>query len=303
MKLRLSLDALAVLDAIERKGSFSAAAAELHRVPSAVTYQIRKLEQELGTALFDRAGHRARLTAAGETLLAEGRHLLRAAGALERKVQQVAAGWETELHIAVGDLIPLERLYPLIERFYREQAGGTRLRLMTEVYGGCWDALVSGRADLAIGAPGEGPPGGGYASRPLAQVNFVFVVAPDHPLAERPEPLGNADILAFRAVTAADSSRNLPPRTSGLLSGQDLLTVPDMPAKQAAHRAGLGVGYLPDYLARADVEAGRLKVKAVEEGKAAIGLVTAWCTGHRGRALQWFLRRLEQRETVAALFA
>ncbi len=42
--MRLSLDALLVLDAIERKGSFAAAAHELHRVPSAITYTVQKLE-------------------------------------------------------------------------------------------------------------------------------------------------------------------------------------------------------------------------------------------------------------------
>jgi hypothetical protein len=56
---KLSLDALLVLDAIARKGSFAAAAEELHRVPSAITYTVQKLEQDLDVQLFDRSGHRA----------------------------------------------------------------------------------------------------------------------------------------------------------------------------------------------------------------------------------------------------
>ena len=76
--MRLSLDALLVLDAIDRKGSFAAAAVELHRVPSAITYTVQKLEEDLDVLLFDRRGHRAKLTAAGRELLDEGRHLLRA---------------------------------------------------------------------------------------------------------------------------------------------------------------------------------------------------------------------------------
>lgn len=42
--MRTSIEALLVLDAIERKGSFAAAAHELHRVPSALTYSVQKLE-------------------------------------------------------------------------------------------------------------------------------------------------------------------------------------------------------------------------------------------------------------------
>ena len=67
--MRLTLDALIVLDAIDRKGSFAAAAEELHRVPSAITYTIQKLEQGLDVVLFDRSGHRAHLTPAGRKLL------------------------------------------------------------------------------------------------------------------------------------------------------------------------------------------------------------------------------------------
>jgi DNA-binding transcriptional LysR family regulator len=75
----LTLDALETLDTIARKGSFAAAAAALGKVPSALTYTVRKLEDELDVLLFDRRGSRARLTPAGQELVDEGRHLLRAA--------------------------------------------------------------------------------------------------------------------------------------------------------------------------------------------------------------------------------
>ncbi|MCW5604382.1 MAG: LysR family transcriptional regulator, partial [Burkholderiales bacterium] len=180
--MRLSLDALLVLDAIDRKGSFAAAAHELHRVPSAVTYTVQKLEEDLDVLLFDRRGHRAKLTTAGRELLEEGRHLLRAAGELESRVKRVATGWEADLRIAYDDVIPIEAVLALADEFHREECG-TRLRIASEVLGGCWDALVSGRADLVIGAPGDGPAGGGYTVRPLGEVEWVFAVAPTHPLA------------------------------------------------------------------------------------------------------------------------
>src|SRR6202171_1100466 len=103
--MKLSLEALQVLDAIDRKGSFAAAAEDLHRVPSAITYSVRQLEDGLGIELFDRRGHRAVLTDAGRELLAEGRRLLRAAADLECRVQQVAKGWESELRIAVDAIV------------------------------------------------------------------------------------------------------------------------------------------------------------------------------------------------------
>jgi len=292
--MRISLDALLVLDSISRNGSFAAAGEELHRVPSAITYTIQKLEQDLDVKLFDRSGHRARLTEAGEALLREGRHLLRSATDLECRVRNVANGWETELRIALDDLVPTERLFPLLKDFYREPSG-TRVRLTMEVLGGCWDALLGGRVDMVIGAPGEAPPQGLLSVEPMGSFEFVFVVAPDHPLASVPDPLSPQEILQHRAITTADTSRNLPPRTSGLIDGQDTLTVATMRAKVAAQIAGLGVGYLPLLWAAPHLAAGRLLRKQVEGAKSTTNVCVAWHPRQAGKAHKWFLERLRNK--------
>jgi DNA-binding transcriptional LysR family regulator len=291
--MKISFDALQVLDAIDNRGSFAAAAQALHRVPSALTHAMKKLEDALGVTLFVREGRRALLTPAGRILLEEGRHLLRAAGELECRVKRVATGWETELRIAVDALIDTGRLLPLAGDFYRELSG-TRLRLSCEVLGGCWDALLSGRADLAVGAPGDPPLGGGFRVLPFGTVDFVFVCAPDHPLAQVPEPLAPAAIQRHRAVAVADTSRQLLARSVGILTGQDVLTVPDRATKVAAHCAGLGVGYLARGLAEREAAAGRLLIRQVAEPRAEVTLHLAWRTDHDGKALAWFVERLSQ---------
>lgn len=298
--MRLTLDALSVLDIIDRKGSFAAAASALHRVPSAITYTVQKLEHDLGITLFDRQGYRATLTTAGRELLKEGRHLLQAIDALEARVKRVATGWEAELRIAVDDVIRFEAVLPLLAEFYATESG-TRLRLAREIYGGSWDALLTGRADLVIGAAGDAPPGGGYESRPFGRTELVFAVAPDHPLADRPEPLSEEDIRCYRAVATADSSRTLPPRTSGLLSGQDVLTVADFTAKVAAQRAGLGVGHLPRWIAEQEAAAWHLIIKKTQNGPISFPLAAAWRSNHEGKALTWFAARVTTPPYAAAL--
>jgi DNA-binding transcriptional LysR family regulator len=300
--VKISLDGLLVLDAIARKGSFAAAAEELHRVPSAITYTVQKLEQDLGVALFDRSGHRARLTPAGEELLKEGRHLLRAAVDLECRVQRVAKGWETELRIAYDDVIPIEALAPVIGEFYAQKSG-TRLRIGAEVLGGCWDALVSGRADLAIGAPSDPPPEAGYTMRLLGDIEWLFAVAPTHPLASLGRAVTAADILASRVVIVADSSRNLPPRSSGLAPGPDSLTVSTLRAKLEAQIAGLGVGFLPVRLARPALAEGRLVALEVEEPKPRTRVHIAWRPRDAGRALKWWVAKLEEEKVRERLTA
>jgi DNA-binding transcriptional LysR family regulator len=300
--MRLSLDMLQVVDAIDRKGSFAAAAAELHRVPSAITYSVRQLEEGLGISLFDRGGHRAVLTPAGRELLSEGRRLLRAAADLECRVQQVARGWEAELRIALDTIVGIDKMFGLVEEFYGEKTG-TRIRILHEVLGGTWDALASGRADLAIGAPGDAPAGRNYAVRPLGRVQLVFVAAPFHPICSAPQPLADEEIRSHRAVSVADTSRLLPPRTVGLLSGQDTLTVPSMEAKAAAHVAGLGVGFLPKWIAEREALAGRLRILPVAAERPPVELVVAWRPGEEGKALRWIAKRLEDPLMAAELLS
>src|SRR5690554_7467518 len=98
MHTAITIDALKVLDAIDRKGSFAGAAGELFRVPSAISYTVQKLEEDLNVSIFDRSGHKAVLTPAGRYLLEEGRSLLEAAENLAHSTRQVADRKSTRLN-------------------------------------------------------------------------------------------------------------------------------------------------------------------------------------------------------------
>lgn len=154
---RLSLDALLVLDAIARRGSFAAAAEEVHRTTSTLSYTVQKLERDLGVHLFDRSGHRAELTEHGRLLLAEGRELLDQALALERRMRTLGRGWEPTLRLCVNELVGLAPLYALV-RAFQDEGHPTRLRIDTGVLGGPWEALLAQRADLAICEVPAAPP-------------------------------------------------------------------------------------------------------------------------------------------------
>lgn len=305
----LKFESLQLLDAIARRGSFGAAAKELGRVPSAVTYAVRKLEGDLDVLLFDRRGYRAQLTAAGEELLREGRQLLSAAEDLTRRVQRLANGWERELRIALDTVIPFDRLLPFLKRFC--QHAPTQLRINTEVLGGTWDALLDGRADLALGAVLDGPQidrlGTGYRVLELGQVPMVFALAPNHPLAAVAEPLSLAQLRQHRQIVVSDSSRRLAPRASHLFGANDLLLVPTMEAKLAAQCSGLGVGFLPRALAQPLIKQGRLVVRqTVGLGAGDQGASTAyvaWRTDGQGKALQWWLAEFKKAEQRAVMLS
>lgn len=293
--MRLSLDALLVLDAVNRRGSFAGAAEELHRVTSAVSYAVQKLEQDLDLLIFDRSGHRARLTEAGEALLEGGRELLAHARRVEDRVRKLAGGWESELSIAVDSLVGFAPLIPLLCDFYALNAP-TRLRFSDEILGGSWDALVSRRADLAIGASGDPPSGApvSFATRPLGTVEFVFAVAPHHPLAIADEPIPPEALADHRSVALADTSRSLPARSSGLVANQDTLTVTTPAAKLAAQISGIGIGHLPRAMVAPHLAIGTLVEKRLAEPAPLVQLSLAWRSREKGRALDWWIENLDR---------
>jgi DNA-binding transcriptional LysR family regulator len=180
----------------------------------------------------------------------------------------------------------------------------TQIRLFYEVLGGTWDALATGRADLAIGAPGDMPARSGMATRPLCtRSDFVFAIAPSHPLAAWQGVIPNSELARHRAIVIADTSQELVARSIGLIEGQEALRVPDIRAKASAQVAGLGIGHLPRWLAAPEIAAGRLVEMQISEPRPELPLNLAWKTRNSGKALKWFLDELEKTEQIEALTA
>jgi DNA-binding transcriptional LysR family regulator len=326
----LTPESLAMMDVIARTGSFAAAARELGKVPSSLTYSVRQLEDALDVLLFDRRSRQAKLTAAGEELLNEGRRLLDQMDAVANRVKRVATGWETQLTLAVDGVISRLTMFELCESFYalcpevasmRPGSGalapavggpGTRLRLRTEVMNGTWEALTSGQADIAIGVNADRGTPPGVQLKELGSIEFLFAVAPHHPLAAATTPISDAELLRHRAVAVADSAQRLTPLTVNLLPGQDVMTVSSMQQKIEAQLRCMGCGFVPEPLVREHIAAGRLVVKATQRGAQHPRLAYAWRNpttqtpgaGRKpqlGLALRWWIDQLESPTTRAAL--
>ncbi len=298
----LTPDALAMLQAIAASGSFAAAARSLGLVPSALTYRVRQLEDALDVLLFDRRSRQARLTEAGAELLREGAHLLEEIDAIANRVKRVATGWEPQFTIAVDSIIAKATVFELCESFFALSAP-TRIRLRDETLAGTLEALTSGAADLALGVAESGNHSDIH-SQLLGEVRFVYAVAPHHALARAAEPLKDELVRQQRAVAVADTLTHGRGMTIGLLSGQDVFTVATMQDKLDAQLRGLGSGFVPECMARAYIETGRLVVKQMQRPQRVVRVNYAWrnlAESGPGRALQWWLKQLESPATRAAL--
>jgi DNA-binding transcriptional LysR family regulator len=290
-----------MLQTIATAGSFAAAARKLNLVPSALTYRVRSIEEALDVLLFDRSSRQARLTEAGDELLRQSQPLLLSIDAIANRVKRVATGWEPQFTIAIDSLISRSVIMDLAEAFF-ELKPPTRLRIRDEVLSGTFDSLVSGRADLALGVSMEPGSHAGIRAKPLGQVAFVFAVAPHHALALAPEPLADELLAHYRVVAVADSTQAGSSISIGIFSGQEVFTVATMRAKLDAQIRGLGIGLLPEPLARPYLESGRLVEKQTVRTAREARTQYAWRQPARpGRALDWWLSRLESTATRSAL--
>ena len=309
-----------MMSTIARTGSFAAAARELGKVPSALTYSVRQLEETLDVLLFDRRSRQAQLTPAGQELISEGQRVLQELDAIANRVRRIATGWESELTIAVNYSIAPQAIFDLIESFYAQRIPGnegissappTRIRIRNEMLTGTWEALLTGQADLSIGVHAlTGQEGGTQLHcEELGSLELIFCVAPQHPLAKAPEPLTAELIAQHRIITIADSAREMLPTTIGVFPGQDVLTMPSIAAKLEAQLRGLGCGALPATLVKEHLRSGRLVHKQVVGPARIVELHYAWhsnqfnggAKGAGGHALNWWLAQLRSPVSRKAL--
>ncbi|MFD1556918.1 DNA-binding transcriptional activator PunR [Paraburkholderia silviterrae] len=295
----LSIESLQLIELIARTGSFTAAARTLHRVPSAVSYAVRNIEEELGVVLFRRLHRNVVPTEAGQHFVNEARGLLNKIEEIRRETLRVANGWQPSLSIALDNIVSSHRINALMADFYRH-FDNVELIVRIEVFNGVWEALATGRADIAIGATTAVPVGGEFCFRDMGAIEWAFLVSPNHPLAAAQSPLTNEVLATFPAICLEDTAREIPRRDTWLLLNQRRLVVPDWQRAINCFVEGLGVGYMPVHLARPFVESGRLIEKQIAHPKTPSPCCVAWYGQKTPPVLRWVLDYLGDSDKLHA---
>ena len=103
---------------VAQTGSVGEAARRLHKTSSAVSQQLRRVEERFGVALFDRVGRRLRPSAAGETLLGALTRLFSEATSVESLLEELATNRVTTLRVAAADYLGEALLLPVLRRLF-----------------------------------------------------------------------------------------------------------------------------------------------------------------------------------------
>src|SRR5580700_6538656 len=116
-----SLDQLLVLLTVAETGSFTAAAKQLGRATSAISYAIDTLEEHLGLSLFDRGTTRKpKLTPQGEAIVSEAKGVAHSIETLRARVRGFLDNLEPEVSLAVDSMLPPDRLTRLLSEFHAQ---------------------------------------------------------------------------------------------------------------------------------------------------------------------------------------
>lgn len=286
MSPTITLEALTVLQTIQHRGSYAAAAEELNKVPSALSYIVQKLEEQLGLTIFQKQGRRSVLTPAGKHLVEEGKLIIAAVDALSEQAKNIANGWESKIRIAIDSMFNSNATFKVLNLFL-QQYPDIEIDIREEVMSGAWEALIDDEVDLLLGAAGPVPQHKGIHAVPIARLDRVFVVSPEHPLVKAAQPIPYSRIAEERTVVVHDSARTSIPWSIGIIKQHHNFYVPTVDCKIRAQLAGIGCGYLPRQRIRKHIDQGELiplEIERTDEQNPEMFM--AWKIVNRGKGIK-----------------
>jgi LysR family transcriptional regulator for metE and metH len=195
----LEIRHLRSLLAIAETGKLAAAAAQVHLTQSALSHQVRAVEEHYGIALFTRTNAGLRFTTAGQRLLELARATLAQVAEAERDLKRLKGETRGELRIALECHTCFDWLMPVMDEF-RKRWPEVEIDLVAGFHSDPVDLLRKNKADLVIAS--DRPRGREYASLPLFRFEILAVLPVEHRLRAR------------RRIEAAD------------LEGETLITYP-----------------------------------------------------------------------------
>lgn len=255
--------------------NFAVAAQRVNLSLSSLSKRIAELEASLGQTLFDRAGHRAVLTEAGQRLVPQAHSLLAAAEALRVGMAPAPAELRGRCRFGVGELSALTWL-PRFVKALGTRHPGLAVEPVVGVGAALERQLVQGDLDVAVIAGRSSH--SGIASQPVAEAAFVWCAAPEvlppgerldaavfarWPLVSQPAGAGTTRLIDdWLRAQRVPEVRRIDCNAWGAVAGMLV--------------EGLGVGILPEPWARTLAAEGRLVLPAARPALAGLPYAVHW---------------------------
>ncbi|MEL6585069.1 MAG: LysR family transcriptional regulator [Pseudomonadota bacterium] len=181
--MHLEFRHLRTIRAIHDCGGLARAADRLNITQSALSHQVKNLEEQIGVELFVRRSKPMTLTPAGQRLLKLADQVLPQIEAVEQDFAGLKSGRTGRLHIAIECHACFEWLFPVLEQFRRAWPD-VDVDIRPGLQFQALPALEKEEVDLVVSSDPESLPGIEFA--PLFDYEPVFLASAAHPLAQKP---------------------------------------------------------------------------------------------------------------------
>ena len=189
---------LKYFEVIATEGNLARAAERVHRTQPALTKCIDRLEEALGSRLFEKDGRGMRLTAAGHVLLKRTRQMALMVEETAREMRDHAGGLQGEVRIGCVPTMA-EHLMPAVFEQLLAEAPGITVTLAVAMTDNLLAALADGEIDLVVGPMADTDPE--VVTEQIAEDTMVVMASEDHPIFDAPCTL--ADLVHYKWMLPA----------------------------------------------------------------------------------------------------
>jgi DNA-binding transcriptional LysR family regulator len=283
--------------AVLEEGGFKRATARLGITQPALSYQIRRLEEELGVQVFHRGPGGITPTEAGRTLLEHAHQVIAAVSEAHQAVRELAGGVGGELRIGTIKCVGIYFL-PQVLWEIRAKHPMVRPKLLYRDSDELLESLVAKRLDVALVV--DPPPDKRLVFQSVFEEQISLVAGPSHPFYTR----ASVDVKELEGVPFVSLS---PQTSTGALIRAYLdrlglhvvpaITTDNVETVKRMVEEGMGVAFLPDMVTEDDVSGGgtaRLSRCRVEPALSLPLVLVTWRDTHRSLALEAFVEEVRR---------
>lgn len=257
--MSMELRHLELVKAVSEEGSLTGAAGQLHLSQSALSHQLKNLEEELGVSVFNRINKRLVLTQAGEKLLASSHKILEELRRTRQEISQLVDGESGILRLSTECYTSYHWLPPIIKEFNKRYPR-VKVEIKADNETAMVEKLLNGELDVAL--VHEATKNSNIRYTNLLDDELVTIFNADHPFSEKNVVLPRdfkEEVLITHSKDFESSTlyRKVLKRYS--ITPASIIYVQLTGAALEMVRADLGVTVMPYWMASSYLKRGELK--------------------------------------------
>ncbi len=250
----MTFEQVLVFHKIIDAGSFRMAAAELNKTQPAISFSIKKLEEEIGAELFDRSGYRPVLTEHGKAFYEKSQRAVQGMHELEGLTRSFQQNEEPEIAVSVDGISPVPQLLRLLKNF-GDRFPNTKLNMNFDILSECERRVLSKEVQIGLThfISDQGP----LEVLKVAEVKMLPVI--DKILLEEKKVFSQEKLMEIDQVVIGDKNKT-GKASFGLLEGGRKWRLSDANLKKEIIFAGLGWGHMPLHYVEREIQENKLVV-------------------------------------------